>query len=237
MRFDRAFALGLIAALGAAIGLNAACSSDATTPGTAPTGDAGTVLSATCTTPGTVTAGPTDSHCGGKFQVVNAASCTVTDAGTGDDDKSDAGDAGAAGDDDDDCEYGPTMFGTSGNDDDCKYTVSYTNGALCEGAGGVTFTLTVKNATDNSPVTGIPDGIDIEAFIPTDPTATCDTKSTHPSPSSASLKETSTPGVYTGQVVFDAPGTWTVRFHIHEECADELDDSPHGHAAFRFTIP
>lgn len=227
MKFDRAFALAATGSAAAAIALVAACSSDATTAGTAPTGDAGQVVSATCAAPGSVTSGPADTHCGGKYEAVSQASCTVTDAGASD---------GGAGDDA--CEYGATMFGTSGYDDDCKYSLSYTNGPICEGAGGVTFTVTIKNATDDTPVTGISDGIDIEAFIPTDPHAACDSKTTHPSPSSASLAEVpGQPGVYRGQVVFDAPGTWTVRFHIHEECADVVPDSPHGHGAFRFTVP
>ena len=53
-----------------------------------------------------------------------------------------------------------------------------------------------------------------------------------------SLFETSaTSGVYSGNIIFDKAGDWTVRFHIHEECFDFLDDSPHGHAAFRITVP
>jgi hypothetical protein len=43
--------------------------------------------------------------------------------------------------------------------------------------------------------------------------------------------------VYAGPVIFDAPGDWTLRFHLHEECDDTLDDSPHGHAAFHITVP
>ena len=44
-------------------------------------------------------------------------------------------------------------------------------------------------------------------------------------------------GIYQGTVVFNGPGEWTVRFHIHEECADLLPDSPHGHAAFHIDVP
>ena len=61
---------------------------------------------------------------------------------------------------------------------------------------------------------------------------------THVSPSSDRLVETpANSGTYVGNVIFDQSGQWVVRFHIHEECADVLEDSPHGHAAFRFTIP
>ena len=64
------------------------------------------------------------------------------------------------------------------------------------------------------------------------------TQSTHPSPNADNLIETPAgSGVYIGKVQFDAPGEWTIRFHIHEECDDLLDDSPHGHAAFHLTLP
>ena len=100
------------------------------------------------------------------------------------------------------------------------------------------FTVTLTNAVDGTPVTGIPQGVLIEAFIPTDLDASCDNKSTHPSPSTGPLTETSPgSGIYSGPIIFDAPGEWTVRFHIHEECADLLPTSPHGHAAFHVTVP
>ena len=41
----------------------------------------------------------------------------------------------------------------------------------------------------------------------------------------------------TGPVQFDAPGQWTVRFHLHDNCSDEPADSPHGHAAFFIGVP
>jgi hypothetical protein len=45
-------------------------------------------------------------------------------------------------------------------------------------------------------------------------------------------------GAYTiGPVVFDQPGLWTIRFHLHENCADLLPDSPHGHAAYYINVP
>ena len=45
------------------------------------------------------------------------------------------------------------------------------------------------------------------------------------------------PGTYTGRIVFDEAGEWTVRFHFNENCLDVLPDSPHGHAAFHLTLP
>ena len=236
----RAFAFGAVGTAALFVGLVAACSSDDTKAGTAPT----TTASAICAAPGAVTPGTSPDHCSGKFQAVLAASCAITDAGIpsddGNDTKSDAGDAGdaGAGDDDDGCDYGAPMFGMSGNDDDCKYIVTYAvDTPICEGTAGVQFTVTVKNAIDNTPVTDAMDGIEIEAFIPTDQNAACST-TTHPSPSPTTLTEAvAGSGVYKGPVVFDAPGEWTVRFHIHEECADTLDTSPHGHAAFHITVP
>jgi hypothetical protein len=144
-----------------------------------------------------------------------------------------AGDDGGA----EACPYGDTMFGTEGDDDDCKYHLKWSSSPLCEGGPGVTFTVTITNKTDGSPVSDV-DGIALEAFIPTTLDASCDDRSTHPSPSSPNLLETPAgSGVYKGNVEFDAPGEWTLRFHIHEECGDLVPDSPHGHAAFHLTLP
>jgi hypothetical protein len=157
---------------------------------------------------------------------VDQASCHP-DAAAGDD-----GGAAPA------CPYGATLFGQSGTDDDCKYKLSWTSDPICEGAGGVQFTATLTSNVDGSPVAGISKGLAIEAFIPTSLDASCDDRSTHGSPGSANLIETAPgSGVYKGPIVFDAPGEWTVRFHIHEECDDLLDTSPHGHIAFHVTVP
>jgi hypothetical protein len=130
------------------------------------------------------------------------------------------------------------MFGHEGDDDDCKYHVSWTSTAICEGAAGVTFTVTATYLTSNMPVTGVPMFL-VETFIPSVADAACDDMSTHPGPNTfGPLTETPVgSGVYVGPVEFDDPGDWTVRFHIHEECLDILDDSPHGHAAFHITVP
>ncbi len=238
-----------------AVAAASACSSS--TPPTGP-GPAGL----TCANPGEATVGPADMHCVGQpTQVVNESSCFVTDAGasSGDMDASvngaadDAGsgdDAGAA----DDCPYGATMFAGidggsgaagEGDDDDCKYHVSWTSTPICQSTTlGVTFTVTVTNLTTGQPVTDIPanEGILPEAFIPISLVAACDNMSNHISPTmfapgSGLLQTSPTSGVYVGSIIFDQPGEWTVRFHIHEECADVLDDSPHGHAAFHINVP
>ena len=64
----------------------------------------------------------------------------------------------------------------------------------------------------------------------------------HPSPNAPlpavnSTEETS-PGTYKiGPIVFDRPGGWVVRFHFFASCADFLETSLHGHAAFFVTVP
>jgi hypothetical protein len=226
--------ISIVVGLAAAV-LAACSSSDDPTTQTAPAG-------LTCASAGAATPGPQDMHCVGVTpQVVNPASCAGPEAGT-----SGGGDGG------DDCDYGATMFAgnatagqpVEGDDDDCKYHVSWTSTPICVSSTlGVTFTVTVTNLTTGAPVTDIPatEGILPEAFIPETLDAACDTMTQHESPTgfgSAHLfQTTATSGVYVGSVVFDQAGQWTVRFHIHEECSDALDDSPHGHAAFRITVP
>lgn len=220
-----------VVAAASSIGGCSSASTDAADSGAADTGPA------TCASPGKATPGAASTHCQGRpAQTVSAASCMPDASAPGDQDAGDAGeaDAGMTAE----CEWGPTQFGQEGDDDDCKYHVSWTSSPLCEGGGGVTFTVKIVNKADGKPVTGIPMGVITEAFIPTDPAATCDNMSTHPSPSAPTLVETAAgSGVYAGNIAFDAPGDWTVRFHIHEECADLLEDSPHGHVAFRVTLP
>jgi hypothetical protein len=145
------------------------------------------------------------------------------------------------------CDYGATMFGSEGDDDDCKYHVSWTSTPICQSTLGVTFTVTVTYLGTGLPVTNIPAnyGVLPEAFIPTSLDASCDDMSTHVSPTifspgspgSGLLETTPTSGVYVGSIIFDQPGEWTVRFHIHEECSDLCGNSPHGHAAFHINVP
>jgi hypothetical protein len=206
------------------------------TPSPADTGTGGTDAgaTATCTAPGMPTAGAADTHCApGIVQPTDMASCFgEPDAGPVDagpaEDAGPAVDAGpiAA------CEYGATMFGMEADDDDCKYHLRWTATPICEGSGGVEFTLVATSKVDGSPVTGA--GPRIQAFV-TDGAA-CDTSLTHLSPAAGTMRETSTPGTYVGRTIFDQAGQWTVRFHLFEECGD-TETSPHGHAAFRLTVP
>ncbi len=242
-RFLHTRSLALALQLGAVVvaSTGAACSSASPSPGA--TGPA------SCSNPGEATPGPADMHCLGPdggvsvVQTVSETDCHPTAAqiaeagGGGDDGGGDDGGAAASG-----CDYGDTLFGHDAYDDDCKYHVTWTSTPICEGNLGVTFTVTVNNNATGAPVTDIPaaEGMIVEAFITPSLDAACDNVAlnNHVSPAGGPLYQTSsTSGVYTGRVVFDAPGLWTVRFHIHEECDDLFDDSPHGHAAFHVTVP
>jgi hypothetical protein len=184
-----------------------------------------------CAQPGQATPGPADNHCVGQsVQPTSEADCHPDAGPAADAGASDAGPTST-------CTYGDTMFGQEGDDDDCKYHVKWSSTPICEGS--VTFTVTATNLTDNSPVANMPGGMIIEPFIPLVPDAACDTVTTHPGPNDgAALTETPPgSGTYVGPVLFNAPGDWTLRFHIHEECADLFPDSPHGHAAFHITVP
>jgi hypothetical protein len=44
-------------------------------------------------------------------------------------------------------------------------------------------------------------------------------------------------GTYSGHVVLDQAGQWTIRYHFNHNCYDVLPDSPHGHAAYHITVP
>ncbi len=218
----------------------------------------GTACHTACSNPGEPTPGKADAHCGSKVQKVDPSVChemalggggsgtssssssastatgstttgSTSSASTGSGSTSSASSgstssssgAGGAGPTSD---YGPTLYGTSGDDDDCKYHVVWSSSALCENQ-GVTFTVKVTSKTDGSPVTGA--GTLIEAVL----------GDTHSSPMTGNTTE-DPPGTYQiGPVIFDEPGMWTVRFHIHEECSDLSDESPHGHAAFFVNVP
>ena len=195
-----------------------------------------------CPNPGKPTPGPADTHCqlpdgGMMVQPTSAASC-MPDVG--------APDTGAADDGGSTCDYGPTMFGIESDDDDCKYHVKWTSTPICEGTPGVIFTVTVTHKTDGTPLTGANPGLEVFTTSPGDwDSATfCDTMSTHPSIPPASLSNTGywpltegQPGTYSGPVVFDQAGQWTIRYHFNHNCFDVLPDSPHGHAAYHITVP
>jgi hypothetical protein len=204
-------------------------------------------VSPSCASPGGPYAGPADTHCVGvPSQTVNAASCSVVDAGPTPDDagSEDAGPAPDAGPMSDDAgleglcgangsDYGATMFGASGSDDDCKYNVSYTYAPVCEND-GTYFVVTANYKTrDNAPLTGAC----TFAELCLNNTHAAPALDSRPPQGKQQVVE-GPPGTYTvGPVQFDAPGIWTVRFHFNELCCDIADDSPHGHAAFYIDVP
>jgi hypothetical protein len=161
--------------------------------------------------------GALDTHCslpdgGTTATVVNPNSCTMTvDGGVAD--------------------YGPTMYNAQGDDDDCKYHVSFTSTPIYENT-DVTFTLVATKKADNLPASGLsPKGalpdVYTEIFL----------NSSHPAPNAPTTTSESPPGTFKiGPVRFDAPGQWTVRFHLFGNCED-AEDSPHGHGAFFINVP
>jgi hypothetical protein len=143
-----------------------------------------------------------------------------TDGGADDAGASDDGQAPAS-------DLGETLYNSTGYDDDCKYQVSFTSTPIRRNT-DVTFTVTVKTLDP----AGVATGADLtpEVFL----------TEIHPAPNSAvTTKEVPAgSGVYkVGPIVFDAPGLWTVRFHMYEECSDAPEDSPHGHVAFFVDVP
>jgi hypothetical protein len=223
--------------VGAAIALIVACTSDNTNNGPAitsvPEGGAGTSTSSSGgssssgsvgTSDGGGDAGPAggpvtgaaDTHCivdGGTTKAeTDPASChpdaaAVTDAGGGGSD------------------YGETMNNASGLDDDCKYSISWTATPIHQNT-DVFFTVVAKTTVDDQPATGAK--IVSEVFL----------NDTHPSPSADPPVVEDPPGTYkSGPIRFDAPGKWTIRFHLHEDCSDREETSPHGHAAFFVQVP
>jgi hypothetical protein len=121
--------------------------------------------------------------------------------------------------------YGTTNFNAEANDDDCKYHVAFTVSPVQENL-NVTFTVTAATLADGLPATGA--GTLAEVFL----------NDTHPAPNSGQATTEESGGIYQiGPILFDSPGQWTVRFHLHEECQDASDDSPHGHAAFYVSVP
>lgn len=169
--------------------------------------------------------GSADMHCVGVDpQAVSQADCqfrppvdAAVDAGSG----SAAPDAAS----DDDSDFGATMFGDDGDDDDCKYHVSWTASGIKENS-NVFFNVVATTLTDNKPATGA--NIFAEVYL----------SDTHEAPPTNQTAVENPPGTYkVGPIQFDMPGMWTVRFHLHEDCLDYADDSPHGHAAFFVDVP
>ncbi len=205
-----------LAALAGVAAMTAACSNSSSTGGSDTNLDVQGLSFTTAAAVGYDDGGSGVAHCiasdGTPITQTTSESSCYTDAGTGDDSTT--------------SDYGATMNGSTGNDDDCKYLVSWQSTAVSENA-PVYFQVTVDQ-TDPSgqPVTGAPPRL--EVYL----------DDTHPAPNTTVKNDETTPGTYVvGPILFDAPGDWTVRFHVHEECADILDDSPHGHAAFFVQVP
>ncbi len=175
------------------------------------------VASACSSSDGGATGGPVagaaDTHCvlpdgGTQAQPINLANCQGTPGA----------DAGVI-------DYGPTRYNAEADDDDCKYHVKFTSAGVQQNA-NASFTVTATVKATSLAATGA--NLDAEVFL----------NVTHPAPNSGQKTTESGGGVYQiGPVRFDAPGRWTVRFHLHEECVDETADSPHGHVAFFLDVP
>jgi hypothetical protein len=166
-------------------------------------------------TGGTVS-GPLDTHCtladgGIMAQETDPAACHPD---------GESADAGTA-------MYGPTQYNAEGDDDDCKYHVKFSTTAIRQRQ-DVSFTVTATRKTNGTLVTGtnvitIPD-----IFL----------SETHPAPNTNRTTSEGPAGTYkVGPIRFDAPGSWTIRIHLYEECADVLETSQHGHAAFYIDVP
>lgn len=237
--------LGVTTLFGAAIVTGGACSDDTVTTTTSSSSDASADVVDTgvdaCVAASVAASGAADTHCADRStQATSSASCIV-DAGTeldagGDASADDAGvDAATASAS---CTYGATMYGQAGDDDDCKYHVAWTAGGICASTTGIAFTVTLTNKADGAPVTNLPSGLLVETFVSL-ADGGCDEQSKHAGPNTGvALSESpSGSGVYTGSIVFDVAGAWTMRFHIHEECTSGLSDSPRGTAAFHLTVP
>lgn len=212
--------LSALALLGALTG--AACSSSDTAGGTTggPSGP-----------PGGPVSGSPDAHCGTKSQVTSEAACHPTPTGSGGGSSSSSssgattGAGGSTGAGGEASEYGDTRENAESDDDDCKYHVKWSSTDIYQNT-DVTLTVVVTTKVDGKPA--VAGEVDAEAFL----------NDTHPAPNSDTTVTETTPGTYTiGPVRFDKAGKWTVRFHIHEECADLTDDSPHGHVAFYVNVP
>jgi hypothetical protein len=122
-------------------------------------------------------------------------------------------------------DLGETLYNAEGDDDDCKYHLSWTATPIRVDQ-NVTFTVVTTRLFDGAPATEA--GIRAEVFL----------NSTHPVQSPSKAAPEGPAGTYkVGPIKFDAPGQWTVRFHLYEDCSDAPADSPHGHAAFYVDVP
>jgi hypothetical protein len=164
--------------------------------------------------------GATDQHCiapdGGQIsQETDPAACQERPPDA----------APSAPDASEESDYGETLNNQAGNDDDCKYHYDWTATPIYKNY-DVHFTLTLSDLRRGSPAMGAAPYI--EAFL----------NDTHGAPPTDPKSTETAPGVYDiGPIQFDAPGKWTVRFHVYGSCLDLVEESPHGHAAFFVNVP
>ena len=213
------FSFAALALTGALSG--AACSSSDTT-GTTGTGGGHTG------DPGGPVMGAPDTHCGTKSQATSAAACHPapgTGGGSSTSTGTSTGAGGTTGAGGEASEYGETLLNAEADDDDCKYHLAWTSTDIYQNT-DVTFTVVASTKSDSKPL--VAGELEAEAFL----------NDTHPAPNSESKVTETSAGTYKiGPVRFDKAGKWTVRFHIHEDCSDLSEDSPHGHVAFFVNVP
>jgi hypothetical protein len=167
--------------------------------------------------------GPADMHCKGvPSQPTNQGNCDVPVP-------ADAGVSGSG--------YGPTMYGGEGDDDDCKYHIAWSATPIAVNQ-DVTFTVTATYKAAGEPNPPACSGCPVQGLDSSNAEAEIYLDTTHPAPVTDYAVTPGDQGTYSiGPYQFDAPGKWTVRFHLFELCTDVTADSPHGHAAFYVQVP
>jgi hypothetical protein len=168
---------------------------------------------------GGMVAGPADMHC------LNVETITVRELSC-------HPDAGAPPPPDDaGMEPEPAVQNNSeADDDDCKYHVRWTSTPIYR-AMPVTFTVTVVNKVNNTPIPFPPNAsFGVAGVLASDDTVVL--------PNTSPMQMLGANGTWTfGPVRFDTAGDWKVTVHIREECSDNLEDSPHGHVTFLVRVP
>lgn len=170
--------------------------------------------------------GPPDLHCmlsdgGVVAKPVNQASCMPS--GDGDPLNQDGGMVMDGGMTMNEPDHEP-RYGNAGDDDDCKYRVTWSASPIGRDR-DVSFYVTVASLVDGAPVENA--SMRLEVFL----------DDTHPAQGTGGVNDEKPGGEYSlGPIRFDTPGRWTMRIHIDETCSDEMEDSPHGHAAFYIDV-
>jgi len=164
--------------------------------------------------------GPADNHCMNVQTItVSQASCNPDGGAPPPPPASDAGGAEP-----------PVHNNAQADDDDCKYHVTWTSTPIYKSM-PVTFTVTVVNKADNTAVPFPPRAqFSVAGVLASDDTVVL--------PNTSPMQMLGSNGTWTfGPVRFDTSGDWKVTFHMREECSDNLEDSPHGHATFLVRVP